>query len=97
MDVDSYVESAYDVSGAHLFDRDDEMSLDTLHDPTLRSQWMAEYEASYTSFDATGMKYHPQPLPMASSSSSAPVNTPTGREGCLCPEWMVEAGIEGWN
>ncbi|KAF9218876.1 hypothetical protein BS17DRAFT_770386 [Gyrodon lividus] len=21
----------------------------------------------------------------------------TGREGCLCPEWMVEAGIEGWD
>ncbi|KAF9233568.1 hypothetical protein BU15DRAFT_79973 [Melanogaster broomeanus] len=21
----------------------------------------------------------------------------TGCEGCLCPEWMVEAGIEGWD
>jgi hypothetical protein len=21
----------------------------------------------------------------------------TGREWCLCPEWMIETGIEGWD
>lgn len=97
IDVDSYGEPGYNFTGATLIDSDEEMGLDTLYDPSLRSQWMAEYEEGYSTFDVTGMKYLPEPLHAVSSSAPVGFDMQTGREGCLCPEWMVEAGIEGWE
>jgi len=85
MDVDYYDPT--------LVDADEEMDLDSVYDPSLRSDWMAEYENSYNTFDATGLKYHPEPAHTDPSLSLARRDMQTGREGCLCPEWMVEAGV----
>lgn len=68
-----------------------------MYDPSFNPDWLAAYEMSYNgSFDAAGMTYPPELV----GASSAPADvgvTQTGREGCLCPEWMVQAGIEGWD
>ncbi|KAF8436241.1 hypothetical protein L210DRAFT_3648007 [Boletus edulis BED1] len=82
-------------SSTTLVGSDDEMGLDTLFDPSLRCQWMARYEMGYSTFGTTGMKYEPAPFPESSALDLAP-DVRTDREGCLCPEWMVEAGVEGW-
>lgn len=97
IDVDSYVDGC-ETSGMALVDSDDEMRLDTLYDSTLRSEWMAKYEEGYSTFSA-GMKCLPEPLHIVSPSVLMDIDaeTRTGREGCLCPEWMVEAGIDGWD
>lgn len=97
MDVDCYEDLDYDSSGATLVGSDDEMGLDTLFDPSLRSQWMAKFEMGYSTFDLTGSRHEPESLPEAPSSDPACLDVQTGRQGCLCPEWMVEAGIDGWD
>ena len=94
MDVDCYEDFGYDSSGATLVGSDDEMGLDTLFDPSLCSQWMAKFEMAYSTFDLTGLKYQPEPVP---SSDPTCLDVRAGQQGCLCPEWMVEAGIEGWD
>lgn len=95
--VDGYEDVGYDSSGATLVGTDDEMGLDTLFDSSLRSQWMAKFEMSYNSFDMTGLSHQLESLPEESPFDPAAPDARTGREGCLCPEWMVEVGIEGWD
>ena len=95
MDSPSSNLSAYDIStSAVLTAPQEEMDLNTLYDPSLQPEWMAAYEMSYTMFDMT---YPPRPPPVVPPSESANLDVQSGREGCLCPEWMVESGIEGWD
>jgi hypothetical protein len=75
----------------------EEMELNALYDPSLQSEWMTKYETSYSMFDMTGMTYFPEPLPAVPPLDLVSLDVQTGREVCLCPEWMVEAGIEGWD
>lgn len=74
-------------SNATLVVPEDEMDLAT---PSFDSEWTGRYEMGYSMFDMTGMKHVP-------SSAPASLDMQTDRGGCLCPEWMVEAGIEGWD
>ena len=96
-EVDCYEDFGYDSSGPTLVGSDDEMGLDTLFDPSLRSQWMAKFEESYSTFDMTGLKHQLEPLPADLPFDPSSLDVQTGREGCLCPEWMIEAGIDGWD
>ncbi|KAG8221723.1 hypothetical protein J3R82DRAFT_2011 [Butyriboletus roseoflavus] len=89
--------NASDMSGSlTLVVPDEEIDVTTLYDPSLHSGWMAKYEMGYTMPDVTGVRYLPEPL-HAAFPSPASHDLQTGREACLCPEWMVEAGIEGWD
>ncbi|KAG8221698.1 hypothetical protein J3R82DRAFT_1985 [Butyriboletus roseoflavus] len=97
MDVYCYEGSSYDSAGATLVGPDEEMRLDTLDDPSLCFQWMAEYEEGYSTFDVTGMRHLPEPLHAVPSLAPASFDVQIGRDGCLCPEWMVDAGIDGWD
>ncbi|KAF8557169.1 hypothetical protein OG21DRAFT_1494941 [Imleria badia] len=99
MDADCYEDVGYDSSSATLVGTDDEIGLDTLFDSSLRSQWMAKFEMSYSSFDMSGLRHQLEPLSEESESPFDPavLDAKTGREGCLCPEWMVEVGVEGWD
>ena len=100
--MDSYFSSmpGYDSSissSATLVVPEGEMGFDAPYDPSLQSQWMEKYEMSYGMFDMTGMTYLPEPLPAVPPSDPVNLDMLTGREVCLCPEWMIEAGIEGWD
>ncbi|KAF8557164.1 hypothetical protein OG21DRAFT_1494936 [Imleria badia] len=98
MDPHSSNLSGYDMStSAMLAAPEEEMDLNSLYDPSLQPEWMAKYEMSYSMFGMTGTEYLPQPVPAAPPSELATRDVQTGREGCLCPEWMVEVGIEGWD
>lgn len=97
MEVGCYEDSGYDSSGATLVGSDDGMGLDILFDSSLRSQWMAKFEESYSTFDMTGPKHYLEPLPADLPFGLSSLDMHTGREGCLCPEWMVEAGADGWD
>lgn len=101
MDGNSFDVSGYDSSvssSATLVAPDEEIDFTTLYDTSLHSAWMARYETGYSMFGETGMQYIPEPLHAAPFSTPAVLDVQqTGREGCLCPEWMVEAGIEGWD
>ena len=98
MDVYRYEESGYDANcGVTLVGFDQDMGFDIPCDPSLRSQWMAKYEEGYNTFDVTGMRHLPDPLHTVPPLVPASLDMQAGRDGCLCPEWMVEAGIEGWD
>lgn len=85
-------------SGATLVASAGGMEYDTHYDPSLQADWIANYEMGYSTFDTTGMKYLPDPYPLHMNLSLAPAGfDQTGREGCLCPDWMVHSGIEGWG
>ncbi|KAG9311228.1 hypothetical protein JVU11DRAFT_8304 [Chiua virens] len=76
----------------------DNTKLDALYDPTLDPHWMAQYDAAYSSFNTNWMGCLPESYNIASPFSDALASEArTGREGCLCPDWMVDAGIEGWD
>lgn len=85
------------LSNATLPAPEEEMQTNALYDPSLQSQWMAKYEMSYSISDTTGSNYLPEPLPAVPPSDPVSLDAQTSREGCLCPEWMVEAGIDGWD
>ena len=85
------------LNNATLAAPEEEMQIDALYDPSLQSQWMAKYEMSYSMFDMTGSNSLPEPLPAVPPSDPVSLDVQTGREGCLCPEWMIEAGIEDWD
>lgn len=95
MDVDD--DFGYDPSAVTLVGTDDEMGLDTLFDPSLRADWMAKYEMTYTDFDLAGTRNKLETLAEVADFVPGVVDMQTGREGCLCPEWMVETGVEGWD
>ena len=91
-DVPGYDSSIY--SSATLAVPEAEMDFSALYDTSLQSEWMTKYETSYSMFDMTGMTYLPEPLPAVLPSDLVSLDMQTGREVCLCPEWMVKAGIE---
>ena len=94
MDVDDDDVLGADLSGTTLFDsEEEEMSLDMHFDPTLSPGWLAKYEETCTTFEP----YVPKWPRKVSSPVLDRFDMDMRREGCLCPEWMEEAGIDGWS
>ncbi|KAH0826347.1 hypothetical protein J3R83DRAFT_5302 [Lanmaoa asiatica] len=95
-DVSGY-DSSISSSATLVVVPEEEMQFHTLYDPSLHSQWVAKYEMGYRTLDMTGKKHLPEPHQAVPPSAPASLDMQTGQGGGLCPEWMVEAGIEGWN
>lgn len=81
---------------ATLIGTDDDMGLDTLYDASLRSQWMATFEMSYSAFDMAGMQQQLESLPEDCPFDPTGHDEPEDR-GSLCAEWMRELRLEGWD
>ncbi|KAG9311226.1 hypothetical protein JVU11DRAFT_8302 [Chiua virens] len=101
MDVDWCANPGCDFTNADLIGSDDQVGLDVLYDPTLRTEWMVKYEQTYSSFDRTRMAYTSEPETHIRSSSFLDnlnfAKQNSSREGCLCPEWMANVGVESWD
>ncbi|KAG6380561.1 hypothetical protein JVT61DRAFT_4923 [Boletus reticuloceps] len=74
---------------------DNEMGLDTLYDALQRSQWMAMFEMSCSVSDMDGMRQQLETLPEDCPFDPVGLDEPEDRD--LCPEWMSELRLEGWD